>query len=304
MEALPAAQRRSYRRPFPLRGETLLLLAPCIGYLILFSLFPLLYTVVLSFLQYRPETNDFRFIGVANFTELFTDPVFWTASRNSALFTGSAVAAEVLAGTALALFFNLRLHGATFVRGIVILPMLLTPLVLGLMWRALLNPSWGLVNYGLQKLGLPPMLWLGDPRMALWVLVLVDVWQWTPFVFVVVFARLQALPEEVFEAGRVDGANSLAMLRHLTLPLLAPAIAFAGVFRALDAFRTFDLVFGLTYGGPGRSSTTISFYVFQSAFTNSRLGYASAMSWVMVLAAILGTTLLFRFVSLRRADAT
>src|SRR5262249_5151659 len=158
------------------------------------------------------ETNTFRFIGPGNFVDLLTDPVFWTASRNSVLFTASAVASEVVLGTALALFFNLRLRGASFVRGIVILPMLLTPLVLGLMWRALLNPRGALTNYGLEKLGLPPVLWLGDPRLALWVLVLVDVWQWMPFVFVVVFARLQALPEEVFEAGRVDGATGFVML--------------------------------------------------------------------------------------------
>ena len=142
------------------------------------------------------------------------------------------------------------------------------------------------------------------PDLALWTLTVVDAWQWTPFVFVIVFARLQALPRDVFEAAQVDGAGRLATLTRITLPLLMPAIVFAAIFRAIDAFRSFDLVFGLTYGGPGRFTTTLSFFSFQNGFTFFRYGYSSALAYVMVIVASIGLTLLFRFVRVRREDAS
>ncbi len=211
---------------------------------------------------------------------------------------------QVVLGTALALFFNLHLRGSWFVRGVLILPMLLTPIVVGLMWRALLNPDWGMVNYVLGLLGLPKPLWTADPKLALITLVLVDSWQWTPFVMVIVFARLQSLPQDVFEASAVDGAGRRSTLRLITLPLLAPAIVFAAVFRAIDAFRSFDVVFGLTYGGPGRLTTTLSFYTWENGFTFTRYGYASSLAYVMVVVASIALAVLVRRVNLRRSDAT
>jgi multiple sugar transport system permease protein len=218
--------------------------------------------------------------------------------------TGVGVAIQVVLGTALALFFDLNLKGSWLVRGILVLPLLLTPVVVGLMWRALLNPDWGIVNWALGELGLPQPFWLGDPSLALITLTLVDSWQWTPFIMVIVYARLQALPRDVFEASSVDGANGRQTLRRITLPLLAPAIAFAAVFRAIDAFRSFDVVFGLTYGGPGRFTTTLSFYTWENGFTFTRYGYASALAYVMVVVATLGVTVFLRRVAVRRADAT
>jgi len=208
----------------------------------------------------------------------------------------------VVLGTALALFFNQRLRGATLVRGLVILPMLLTPVVVGLMWRALLNPDWGMLNWLATQVGFHNVHWLTDPNVALRTLILVDTWQWTPFVFVVVYARLQALPVDVFEAGEVDGATWFKRLRYLTLPLLMPAIAFAAIFRGIDAFRTFDLVYGLTNGGPVRSTSTLSFQAFQNGFQYFHYGYASAIAYVMVIIAIVGVTVLLRFVRVRRED--
>ena len=222
--------------------------------------------------------------------------------ENTLLLTGAGVAIQVVLGTALALFFNQQLRGSWIVRGILILPMLLTPIVVGLMWRALLNPEWGLLNWVAVELGFGYVGWLSDPHVAIWTLILVDSWQWTPFVFVIVYARLQALPHEVFEAGSVDGANWFQWTAYLTLPLLAPAIIFAAVFRAIDAFRTFDLVYGLTNGGPVNSTTTLSFLAFQNGFEFQHYGYASAISYVMVLAAAIGVTLLFKVVKVRRVE--
>jgi multiple sugar transport system permease protein len=290
------------RLPTQGRGEALLLLGPCALYLIAFSIFPLVTSLVRSFQDYDTRADTWSWIGLRNYSELIHSSEFWTVVQNTVVLTAAGVAIQVVLGTALALFFNQQLRGAWLVRGILILPMLLTPIVVGLMWRALLNPEWGLLNWIAVELGFGQIGWLSDPNVALWTLVLVDSWQWTPFVFVIVYARLQALPQEVFEAGSVDGANWFQRTFFLTLPLLAPAIIFAAVFRAIDAFRTFDLVYGLTNGGPVISTTTLSFESFQNGFEFQHYGYASAIAYVMVIVAAVGITLLFRVVKVRRPD--
>jgi multiple sugar transport system permease protein len=290
--------------PLHQRRDVLLLLAPTVVYLLAFSLFPLLYSLVISFFDWSQTTRSFTFVGLDNYQELLRDPVFHQSVGNTAIMVILGVAIQVVLGTALALFFDLHLRGMWFVRGVLILPMLLTPVVVGLMWRALLNPEWGVIDWALGELGLPTPLWLGDPSLAIFTLVLVESWQWTPFIMVIVFARLQALPHDVFEASAVDGASARQRLWHVTLPLLAPAIAFAMIFRAIDAFRAFDIVFGLTYGGPGNFTSTLSFMAYETGFSFNRYGFSSAIAYVMVLVAIVMITLMLRFVAVRRADAT
>jgi multiple sugar transport system permease protein len=290
------------RPPTQGRGEALLLLGPCAVYLAAFSIFPLITSLFRSFEDYNTQADSWRWVGLQNYSQLIHSSEFWTVVENTVLLTAAGVAIQVVLGTSLALFFNQQLRGASIVRGILILPMLLTPIVVGLMWRALLNPEWGLLNWLAVKSGLGYVGWLSDPHVALWTLVVVDSWQWTPFVFVIVYARLQALPQEVFEAGSVDGASWLQRTLYLTLPLLAPAIVFAAVFRAIDAFRTFDLVYGLTNGGPVQATSTLSFQAFQNGFEFQHYGYASAISYVMVIAAAIGITLLFKVVKVRRLE--
>jgi multiple sugar transport system permease protein len=298
----PVASRKRLASPTQRRGETLLLLGPCALYLIVFSVYPLVASLVRSFMDYDQRSNTWNWVGFQNYSELFSSREFANTVQNTFTLMFAGVAIQVVLGVALALFFNQQLRGATLVRGIIVLPMLLTPIVVGLMWRALLNPEWGLLNWIAVELGFGHVGWLSDPSLAIWTLVLVDSWQWTPFVFVIVYARLQALPQEVFEAGSVDGANWFQRTLHLTLPLLMPAIVFAAVFRAIDAFRTFDLVYGLTNGGPVQSTSTLSFEAFQNGFEFQRYGYASAISYVMVIAAAVGITILFRVVKVRRVD--
>jgi multiple sugar transport system permease protein len=288
--------------PTQRRGETLLLLGPCALYLIVFSVYPLVASLGRSFMDYNQRENTWTWVGFRNYSELFHSHEFANTVQNTLTLTFAGVAIQVVLGTALALFFNQQLRGATIVRGIIVLPMLLTPIVVGLMWRALLNPEWGLLNWVGVQLGFGYIGWLSDPSLAIWTLVIVDSWQWTPFVFVIVYARLQALPQEVFEAGSVDGANWFQRTLYLTLPLLMPAIVFAAVFRAIDAFRTFDLVYGLTNGGPVQATSTLSFEAFQNGFEFQRYGYASAVSYVMVIAAAVGITILFKVVKVRRVD--
>ncbi|MGA2045327.1 MAG: sugar ABC transporter permease [Roseiarcus sp.] len=279
------------------------LLGPCILYLAAFAIYPLIYSLRLSLTDLTAADSAGRWIGLKNYTDLLSDPQFWNAAQNSFVMVAASIAIQIVLGTALALFFNLQLKGAFIVRGILVLPMLITPIVVGVMWRALLNPDWGLVNWAIRSIGFEPPIWLGSIAMAMKTLIIVDVWQWTPFVFVIVFARLQALPLDVFEAAQIDGAGPFAMFRHVTLPLLAPAIAFAGVFRAVDAFRSFDLIYGLSYGGPARSTTTLSFFSFQNGFQFQNYGYAAAVAYMMLLILIAGTAVLLRYVQLRPGHA-
>ena len=304
MAATTTVEARATRRAAPTQGrrDVVLLLGPCVLYLLAFSVFPLVYSLYVALCDYDQQTGDLTFIGLDNFRDLFSSDEFWQATRNTAIFTFGGVALQVVLGTALALFFDQKLRGAAIVRGILILPMLLTPIVIGLMWRMLLNPDWGLFTWAVGKVGVDDPQWLSDPDTALRVLLLVDTWQWTPFVFIVVYARLQALPHEVFEASAVDGASWWKRSRHLTLPMLVPAIVFVAIFRGIDAFRTFDLVYGLTGGGPGQSTTTLSFEAFQNGFSFFRYGYASAVAYFMVVVAAIGLTVLLRFVHLRREE--
>lgn len=288
------------RRP---RGDLWFLLGPCLLYLLAFAIYPLVYSLKLSFTDLTAADASGRWVGLQNYRYMLHDPLFWNAMKNSAIMVAATVSIQIVLGVALAMFFNLHLRGAAIVRGILALPMLITPIVVGVMWRALLNPDWGLVNWAIGALGFDPPNWLGSVEMAMKTLVLVDVWQWTPFVCIIVFARLQALPQDVFEAAQVDGAGALSTFFHVTLPLLAPAIVFAAVFRAVDSFRSFDLIFGLSYGGPARSTTTLAFFSFQNGFQFQNYGYAAAAAYMMLLILVVGTTVLLRYVQLRPGHA-
>lgn len=305
MTAGTRAETMTVGRSFAIGGvdhrgvAVVLLLGPCLLYLLAFAIYPLIYSLKLSLTDLQAADAHGHWIGLRNYGDLLRDEFFWNATKNSAIMVLATVTIEVVCGVALALFFNLHLRGAAIVRGILVLPMLITPIVVGVMWRSLLNPDWGLINWAIQELGFDPPNWLGSVQMAMKTLILVDAWQWTPFVFIIVYARLQALPHELIEAAQIDGASRYDVLRHITLPLLMPAIVFAAVFRAVDAFRSFDLIFGLTYGGPARSTTTLAFWSYQNGFHFQKYGYAAAIAYMMLLILMVGTTVLLRYLGLR-----
>ncbi len=292
----------TFGKPENTRLTLWLFLGPCLLYLAIFSIYPLIHSLRLSFTDLTAASGTGNFIGLDNYRALLFDEQFWNAAKNSAIMVTLAVAVQLVLGVALAMFFNLQLRGSWIVRGILLLPMLMTPIVVGVMWRTLLNPDWGIIDWSIRSIGLTPPDWLGSINMAIITLVLVDSWQWTPFVFIIVFARLQALPTEVFEAANVDGAGPFTTFRRITLPMLMPAIVFAGIFRAVDAFRSFDLIYGLSYGGPARGTTTMAFFAFQNGFQFQNYGYAAAVAYAMLLVLIVGTTLMLRYVQIRRAS--
>ena len=280
-----------------------LLLGPALLYLAAFAIYPLFYSLRLSLTDLTAADGSGKWIGLRNYQDLLGDPQFWNAAKNSVVMVTVSVTIEIVLGTALAMFFDLQLKGSAIVRGILVLPMLITPIVVGVMWRALLNSDWGLINWMIVSLGFEPPNWLGSIEMAMKTLILVDVWQWTPFVFIIVFARLQALPHELFEAAKMDGAGYFGTFQYIILPLLMPAILIAAVFRAVDAFRSFDLIYGLSYGGPARSTTTLSFFSFQNGFQFQNYGYAAAIAYMMLLILVVATSIILRYVKLRNESA-
>jgi multiple sugar transport system permease protein len=172
--------------------------------------------------------------------------------------------------------------------------MMMTPVAVGLMWRFMLSADFGTINYFITLFQGTPINWVGEADTALLSVILVDVWQWTPFCFLLLYAGLQAIPDEILEAAVVDGANYWQLLGRIITPILRPIILLTLLFRVIDSFKVFDIVYALTFGGPGHSSSTLSFYIFQNGLMFSRPGYASAMSYVLVIVVILLTTLFIR----------
>ena len=207
-------------------------------------------------------------------------------------FVSASVSSQLILGFAMALLINRpHIKGIGVVRTLIILPMSITPIVVGLMWRILYNPSFGLINAFLGLLGIVGPEWLGSKDTALLSVILVDIWQWTPFMFLMMTAGLQSLPAEPFEAALVDGASGFQILRLITLPLMKPIILVAVLFRIIDGFKvsTFDSIFIMTKGGPGSITQTLNIYAFLTGFEWFNLGYASAMVvFTLVLLTIIG----------------
>jgi multiple sugar transport system permease protein len=219
-----------------------------------------------------------------NLELLLGDWVFRTALWNTFLFVIAAVAAEIVLGFAIALLVS-RLSGAKgIVRTLMVLPILVPPVAIGSMWKLMYNFEFGVFNQALMAAGLAPVSWLGSVDYALWSIVLVDIWHWTPFVFLILLAGVEALPVEVLEAARVDGANRWQMLFRIIIPLMWPALSVALMFRTIFAFKVFDEVFLLTSGGPGTATEVVALYIYKVFFTQNQLGYGALLSIAVILA--------------------
>lgn len=259
-------------------------------FLLLFSLtiFPLLFLLFLSVHEWSLVIASRRnFVGLDNFVSVVQSGAFLNSLLVTALFTGIAVPTQMALGTAIALFIYHRLpdRWRSLFQTVFLLPMMMSYIAIGLLWRFMWNGSIGIVNYFFGLVGLPAQGWLGNPTMAIVTVIVADVWQWTPFVILVVLAGLEGLPEEPFEAARMDGASALQTFRYITLPLLKPIFIVVVLFRTADAFRVFDKVFIMTRGGPGSASMTLSVLIYRESFKNGNFGTAAVMS-VFMLAVI------------------
>jgi len=262
------------------------------------SIYPLIYCVYLSFTDwnllkaYIPPV----FVGVQNYLALLQDELFLNTVQVSLTFSALAVSVELGLGIAVGVLFSSEhVKFGKVLRTILLLPMVVTPVIIGLTWKTLLNQKWGIVNYLLAQVGIGGIDWYTSPTLALPTIVLIDVWQWTPFVALVVFATLLSLPREPFEAAAIDGASRLHVFRHITLPMLKGSIALAVLIRLIDTLREFDKIYVLTRGGPGRATDVLSIFAFRTAFYHGHVSYAAATSIVLfVIVIALCTVLLGR----------
>jgi len=255
--------------------------------------YPIAYTGWMSLQEwFASSLTGPRFIGLANYGKiLLGDPRFREAVARTVYFTALAVAAETVIGVAMALLFNREFWGRGLLRTLAILPMVATPTAIALVFVMMYHPTLGVANYLVSLVGLSPFRWTYSSQTALYALALVDVWQWTPLIMLIALAGLASLPREPYEAAHIDGATSLQAFWHITLPLLRPALVVAILFRAIDALKTFDIIFVMTQGGPANSSETINILLFNQAFSYFNMGYAASMA-VALFALVMGASLI------------
>jgi multiple sugar transport system permease protein len=236
------------------------------------------------------------FVGLDNYIKLFSNAEFIQSLLVTFSFVVLAIAIEFVIGMSLALLLNHDLKGKGIIRSMIFLPMMCTNVVIGLTWRLLFNYQFGVINYFIQQIGFSPVEWLSSPQVALASVIIVDVWNTTSFVALLMLAGLQSLPDEPFEAAKIDGASRVQTFFFLTLPLLRQTILVVLLWRLIDTFRIFDVVYLLTSGGPARATEMISIYIYRYGFQSFNLGFASAASFMMVFIMLLLAAIMTRFV--------
>ena len=264
--------------------------------LLLIVLFPLSFTIFTSAFDYTLLHRSYdTFIGLQNYRDAFAAEYFGQSLWVTLKFVVAVVLLEFLLGFTVALMLNSvsRLKDVYYL--ILLMPLLINPVVVALIWRMFLHPELGIVNYLLSLIGIGPVNWLGDVRIAFWTVVLVDIWHQVSFMIVLLLAGLSALPREPYEAARMDGASTLQAFVHVTLPLMRPVIMVTLLIRLIFAVKTFDLVFIMTRGGPGTSTDLISYFIYRSAFFGLNIGQASAISVVLLVVVLALTAYLYRY---------
>lgn len=275
---------------------------PAVLVLVVVTILPLLYLVLTS-LTPLDLTNpaSLRWTGLTNYQQLASDDRFWNSVWVQAQLSFWTVSLQLVIGFAIALLLNGRMRFLELVRSTFIVPMVLPPVVVALVWKILFTPDISILDWALGLLHLPQPAWLAEPRLALWAIIIADVWEWFPFVMLMLLAALQMLPGEPLEAARLDGASTWQAFRHVTLPLLKPAIVVAALFRLIDSVKAFPHIFIMTGGGPGTATEVTNYYAYLEGFSYTYVGYSSAIIVVMLLATFLMSLALLR-VSNREVD--
>ncbi|HWZ37694.1 MAG TPA: sugar ABC transporter permease [Bradyrhizobium sp.] len=253
--------------------------------------FPWLFTIWMSFNEWKVGSPT-TFVGFANYLRLPTDPRFVESVWHTLVYTALSVLLPVIFGTFAAVVFHAKFPFRGLLRAIFIMPMMATPVAIALVWTMMFHPQLGVLNYLLSLVGIGPQLWVFHPATVIPSLVLVETWQWTPLVMLIVLGGIAALPTEPYESAQIDGAGLWQMFRYITLPLVLPFIFIAAMIRTIDAVKSFDIIFAITQGGPGSASETINVYLYSVAFVYYDLGYGSAIAviffmLIIVLAALL-----------------
>jgi multiple sugar transport system permease protein len=254
------------------------MIVPAALTILLIILFPLVYTLWMALHEYSMGVNAApRFIGLANYLHSFKDQRFLEAIPRTFYFTLLGVVAPAAIGTAAALVFAREFPGRGLLRTVFSLPMMATPVSIALIWQMMFHPQLGVLNYFLGLLHVSPQPWIFSTRSVIPTLAIVETWQWTPFVMLIVLGGLAALPSEPYEAARIDGASRLQTIRYVTIPLVWPYIMIALLLRSIDALKAFDIIYVMTQGGPGTASETLNIFLYLQAFAFYNIGLSSAV---------------------------
>lgn len=277
---------------------------PAVIFVLLMMLFPIIYTVRISFYEWSMSaTTPPLWVGLSNYIALFKDERFWHAAGSTFYFTFAALTLEVILGIAIALLLSREFRGKNIVKTIFLLPMVATPVAMGLVWMLIYEPTIGVANMLLKTFGLEPLLWLASPNQVIPSLVIVDVWEWTPMIALIIMAGLATLPTDPYEAADVDGASTWRKFVSITLPLLRPTIIVAAMLRLIDVLKTFDIIYATTQGGPNFASETLNLYGYVLGFQYFKLGMASSLL-VIFFALVMGLTLFMIWMRKRMEGAT
>jgi multiple sugar transport system permease protein len=269
-----------------------LFVIPTVGFLIVFNVFPLLYSLFYSFTDFRANVrNPVNFVGLKNYADILADPIIWRTFSTTLWYVIVSVGGQFIVGFGLALLLNRKIPGKGFITTLLLLPMMLSPVVVGLFWKLIYDPSWGILNYAL---GLGPVAWLTDPNLALYAVAITDIWMWSPFVMLLSLAGLSAVPKHLYEAASIDRASRLYTFFRITLPLVAPILLIAVIFRTMEAFKTFDVSFVMT-GQP--AAELISSRLYKMAFQQWQTGPSSAMAYVILIMVLCITNLYVKYLN-------
>jgi multiple sugar transport system permease protein len=272
---------------------------PAVLFVLLMMLFPIIYTLRISFYEWSMSaTTPPKWVGLSNYIQLLHDSRFWHAVSSTFYFTIAALVAETVLGVAIALLLYRDFRGKNIVKTLFLLPMVATPVAMGLVWMLIYEPSIGAANLILKSIGLEPLLWLASTKQVIPSIVIIDVWEWTPMIALVVMAGLSTIPSEPYEAADVDGATTWQKFTNITLPLLRPTIIVAVMLRLIDVLKTFDIIYATTQGGPNQASETLNLLGYVQGFQYFKLGMASSLL-VIFFALVMGLTLVMIWVRKR-----
>jgi multiple sugar transport system permease protein len=258
-------------------------LLPAMTYLLILGVFPLLFSLRLVFGAWNAGQKNITWVGLDNIQRLLADSRFWDSFWKTLAFVALAAGLELVLGLAVALALQNVTRGKDWMRVAFAFPMLLPPIAVSFTWKMLFDYNRGPVNYFLENLGLDRVAWLAGQQSALVSLVIVDLWQWTPFIVLAALAALESLPVELYEAATVDGASRWNLLWQITLPLVQPYLVAIVLLRAIDAFKVFDTIYILTGGGPGTATEMLTFYAYVAGFRPFNMGFTATISWAIVI---------------------
>ncbi|MBL8160406.1 MAG: sugar ABC transporter permease [Anaerolineae bacterium] len=305
LAARPQALRSFWRRFWSRSNEKIgyLFILPSLIHIIVFLFIPLIFSFFLSFRDWtKPNFSDAPYVGLENYEFLMEDSRFWQAMSNSGYYTLLAVPLGMAISLGVAVVMNQKLRGVYFFRTLFFMPVVSSWVAVSIIWLTLLDPNVGIVNYILGGLGLPQINWLGDPRSAMPSIVLITIWKGLGFNMVIWLAGLQAIPQELYEAAAIDGANRWQKFWRVTLPLLAPTSFFLAVTGVIGSFQVFTPVYVLTKGGPLESTNTAVYHIYRRAFQEFDFGYAAAQSWILFAVIFIATIIQVVYVRRRREE--